>query len=59
MRIGIGRPPGRQSVSDYVLRRPGKADREILDVEIARAADIARRVATEDFDGLMNEFNRS
>ena len=59
LRIGIGRPPGRQSVSDYVLRRPGKADREILDVEIARAADIARRVATEDFDGLMNEFNRS
>lgn len=59
LRIGIGRPPGRQSVSDYVLRRPGKGDREILDVEIARAADIARRVATEDFDGLMNEFNRS
>ena len=59
LRIGIGRPPGQQSVSDYVLRRPGKADREILDVEIARAADIAMRVATDDFDALMNDFNRS
>ena len=59
LRIGIGRPPGRQSVSDYVLRRPGKADREIIDVEIARAADIAMRVATDHFDALMNDFNRS
>lgn len=59
LRIGIGRPPGQQSVSDYVLRRPGKADREIIDVEIARAADIAARVATDDFDALMNDFNRS
>lgn len=59
LRIGIGRPPGRQSVSDYVLRRPGKADRELLDVEIARAADTAARVATDDFDALMNDFNRS
>lgn len=58
LRIGIGRPPGRQSVSDYVLRRPGKVDREILDVEIERAADIAMRVATDDFDALMNDFNR-
>ena len=59
LRIGIGRPPGSQTVSDYVLRRPGKADRELLDVEIARAADIAVRVATEDFDSIMNDVNRS
>ena len=58
LRIGIGRPPGRQSVSDHVLRRPGKADRELLDIEIAHAAEMAARVATEDFDALMNEFNR-
>ena len=59
LRIGIGRPPGSQSVSDYVLRRPGKADREILDVEIAKAADVAVRVANEDFDAIMNDINRS
>lgn len=58
LRIGIGRPSGRQSVSDHVLRRPGKADRELLDIEIAHAAEMAARVATEDFDALMNEFNR-
>ncbi len=59
LRIGVGRPNGQQSVSDHVLRRPGKADREVIDIEIARAADMALRVASEDFDTLMNEFNRS
>ncbi len=59
LRIGIGRPPGRQSVSDHVLRRPGKADRELLDIEIEKAADIAALVATDDFDDLMNNVNRS
>ena len=57
LRIGIGRPPGRQSVSDHVLRRPGKADRVELDIEIERCADVAERLLTEDFDDVMNDFN--
>jgi PTH1 family peptidyl-tRNA hydrolase len=57
LRIGIGRPPGRQSVSDYVLRRPGKADRLEFDIEIERCADVAQRLLAEDFDDVMNDFN--
>ena len=57
LRIGIGRPPGRQSVSDHVLRRPGKADRVELDIEIERCADVVERLLTEDFDDVMNDFN--
>lgn len=57
LRIGIGRPPGRQSVSDYVLRRPGKADRVELDIEIERAADVLVRVLREDIADVMNSFN--
>ena len=57
LRIGIGRPPGRQSVSDHVLRRPGKADRVELDIEIERCADVAERLLAEDFDDVMKDFN--
>lgn len=57
VRIGIGRPPGSQSVSDYVLRRPGKAERIDLDIEVEKAADVVERLLTEHADALMNEFN--
>ena len=40
VRIGIGKPPGRQPGADYVLHRPGKAERDSLDVAVAVAADV-------------------
>ena len=58
IRIGVGRPPGRQSGADYVLRRPGKADRTELDVQIERAADAIERLLVDDVDAVMNELNR-
>jgi PTH1 family peptidyl-tRNA hydrolase len=58
IRIGIGRPPGRQSVSDYVLRRPGKAERIELDVVVEKCADVAERLLTAEVADVMNEFNR-
>lgn len=58
IRIGIGRPPGRQSVSDYVLRRPGKAERLDLDIEIQKCADAAVRLLDEDIEAVMNDVNR-
>ena len=39
VRIGIGRPPGRQDPADYVLKRFPAKDRELIDVAIQRAAD--------------------
>ncbi len=35
VRIGVGKPPGRQQGADHVLRRPGKAERADLDVVVA------------------------
>lgn len=58
IRIGIGRPPGRQSVSDYVLRRPGKDDRIALDVEVERCSDTAVRLLTDEVSAVMNDVNR-
>ncbi len=58
LRLGIGRPPGRQSVSDYVLRRPGKAERVDLDIEIEKCADAAIRLLNEDVEAVMNDVNR-
>lgn len=58
IRIGIGRPPGRQSVSDHVLRRPGKDHRVEIDIEIQRAADVVERFLTTDIEAIMNDYNR-
>lgn len=58
IRLGIGRPPGSQSVSDFVLRRPGKADRVEIDIEIQRAADVVERFLHDDLEAIMNDFNR-
>lgn len=57
LRIGIGRPPGSQSVSDFVLRRPGKAERVDIDIEVERCADVAVRLLTDAPDAIMNDFN--
>jgi PTH1 family peptidyl-tRNA hydrolase len=57
IRIGVGKPPGRQSGADYVLRRPGKADRVELDVAVAEAADAIETILTDGPERAMNRFN--
>ncbi len=58
LRIGIGRPPGSQTGANYVLRAPGKADREILRVAISSAADAIERLVTDGADATMSVVNR-
>jgi len=57
LRVGIGRPPGRQAVVDYVLRRPGKADRVELDIAVQRGADAVEQVLVHGVDAAMNDIN--
>lgn len=57
VRIGVGKPPGRQHGADHVLRRPGKAEREVLDVMIETAADAVERILAEGPEAAMNRFN--
>ncbi|GAA1850721.1 aminoacyl-tRNA hydrolase [Microbacterium koreense] len=47
VRVGIGRPPGRQDAADWVLDAFGGAERENLPVLIADAADAAEQVVDE------------
>ena len=58
VRIGVGKPPGRQQGADHVLRRPGKAEREELDVVVQEAADAVELIATEGADVAMTRFNQ-
>ena len=57
VRIGIGKPPGRQSGADYVLKRPARNDRELLDVGVEQAADAVESIATDGFDTTMSRVN--
>jgi peptidyl-tRNA hydrolase, PTH1 family len=56
-RIGIDRPPGRQDPADYVLKRPSKAEREILDVAVEEAADAIESLLVESLADVMTRVN--
>lgn len=47
VRIGIGRPPGRQDAADYVLTPFSKAEREVLPSLLSDAADATELLVTE------------
>ena len=57
VRIGVGKPPGRQSGTDFVLGRPGKAERAELDVAVAEAAEAVELILTDGPQAAMNRFN--
>jgi PTH1 family peptidyl-tRNA hydrolase len=57
VRIGVGKPPGRQEGAGHVLRRPGKRERTELDVAIEEAADAVELVVAEGVHAAMTRFN--
>jgi PTH1 family peptidyl-tRNA hydrolase len=57
VRIGVGKPAGRQQGADHVLRRPGKSERADLDVTIEEAADAVELVIDQGVDAAMHRFN--
>jgi len=59
VRIGIGRPPGRLNGADYVLSRPGKAERSELDIAVEQAADAVELILAEGVDVAMARTNGS
>ncbi|MCU1494452.1 MAG: aminoacyl-tRNA hydrolase [Acidimicrobiaceae bacterium] len=58
VRIGIGKPPGRMSGADFVLRRPSRADAELLEKALEIAADAVELILAEGVDAAMNAYNR-
>ncbi|MDY0890411.1 aminoacyl-tRNA hydrolase [Frigoribacterium sp. CFBP9030] len=50
VRVGIGRPPGRQPAADFVLKDFGASERQNLPILLADAADAVEMIAA---DGLI------
>lgn len=58
VRFGIGRPPGRQEVSDFVLSGFPASQRTDLEIDIQTAADAVESLITDGLDKAQNRFNR-
>ena len=56
VRIGIGKPPGRQAGADYVLKRPGR-EREVLAAAVEVAADAVELIVAHGAEVAMNRIN--
>ncbi|HEV7886405.1 MAG TPA: aminoacyl-tRNA hydrolase [Acidimicrobiales bacterium] len=57
VRIGIGKPPGKQEGVDHVLRKPSKAERTELEVTIEEAADAVEAIVVDGMAASMNRHN--
>lgn len=58
VRAGIGRPPGRQEVADFVLSNYSGAQRKELPFQIDAAADAVECLVTEGLERTQQRFNR-
>ena len=58
VRLGIGKPPGRQEGVDHVLRRPGKAEKTELDVAMQEAADAVEMILAEGAEAAQTRYNQ-
>lgn len=57
VRLGVGRPPGRQDPADFVLRDFTAAERKELGVQIERAADAVEGLIRDGLAATQNAFN--
>lgn len=58
VRVGIGRPPGRQDVHDFVLKAYSSTERKDLPTYIEEAADAIESLITVGLDRTQSVFNR-
>ncbi|MFF6778442.1 aminoacyl-tRNA hydrolase [Streptomyces sp. NPDC012637] len=57
LRFGIGRPPGRMQVADFVLKDFSSAERKELDYFVDRAADAVECLVTEGLERAQSAYN--
>ncbi|MEO3767803.1 aminoacyl-tRNA hydrolase [Streptomyces sp. B8F3] len=57
VRFGVGRPPGRMDVADYVLKDFSAAERKDLDYFVDRTADAVEALVTEGLERAQNAYN--
>jgi PTH1 family peptidyl-tRNA hydrolase len=59
VRVGIGRPPGRQDPADFVLEPIGKRDVADVELVVAHAAEAVRSLIEHGLERTQDRFNRS
>lgn len=57
VRVGIGKPPNPRAGADYVLKRPGAAERDVLASAVVSAADAVELVMREGVSQAMTRVN--
>jgi peptidyl-tRNA hydrolase, PTH1 family len=57
VRLGIGRPPGRQDPADWVLRDFSAAEQKDIDVHLERAADAVETLIADGLTAAQNTYN--
>lgn len=57
VRFGIGRPPGRMQVADFVLKDFSSVERKELDFLVDRAADAVECLVTEGLERAQSAYN--
>jgi PTH1 family peptidyl-tRNA hydrolase len=59
VRVGIGRPPGRQDPADFVLQPVAARDRPDLALLVGHAVQAVRSLVTEGLERTQDRFNRT
>jgi PTH1 family peptidyl-tRNA hydrolase len=57
IRVGVGRPPGRQDPADFLLSNFSARERDEVEVEISRAADAVESLINNGLDRTQSTFN--
>ncbi|HSR24781.1 MAG TPA: aminoacyl-tRNA hydrolase, partial [Candidatus Eisenbacteria bacterium] len=57
VRVGIGRPPGRQAPADFVLSDYSASERKVLPFQVDRAADAVESLVSDGLEKTQSRFN--
>ncbi len=58
VRVGVGRPPGRQDPADYLLSNFSAAERKELELNVVEAADAVESLIADGLEPTQQRFNR-
>ena len=57
VRVGVGRPPGRQDPADFVLSNYTSTEKKVLPLQVDRAADAVESLLTLGLERTQQDFN--
>ncbi len=58
VRVGIGRPPGRQDPADFVLSNYSASERKHLEINLVEAADAVESLVADGLEKTQQRYNR-